>query len=123
VRPRRRVEGGREEPGCCGAGQAGGQKGDDLPVRSGAVLEPDGPGVGDRAGPGVGVVVVTRNGEPTVVMMAVDDLESLEDTIVIRRQEHTMRDLAQAAADIAAGNTLDAAELRTLMTRRTTAQE
>ena len=67
-------------------------------------------------------VVVTRNGEPTVVMMAVDDLESLEETLAILREEHTMRDLAQAEAEIAAGDTLDAAELRTLMARRTTAQ-
>jgi prevent-host-death family protein len=68
-------------------------------------------------------VVVTRNGEPTVVMMAVDDLYSLEETLAILREEHTMHDLAQAEAEVAAGDTLDATQLRSLMGRRSPAGE
>lgn len=68
-------------------------------------------------------VVVTRNGEPTVVMIAVEDLESLEETLAIVRDERTMRDLAQAEAEVAAGDTLDASALHALMARRSTAPE
>jgi antitoxin YefM len=64
-------------------------------------------------------VVVTRNGEPSVVLMAVDDLESLEETLAILRDEAAMRDLAQADAEVAAGDTLGDVELRELMARRT----
>lgn len=64
-------------------------------------------------------VVVTKNGEPTVVVMAVDDLESLEETLAILRERSTMRDLARAEAEVAAGDTLNADEIRILMARRT----
>lgn len=63
-------------------------------------------------------VVVTRNGEPTVVVMAVDDLESLEETLAILRDQSTMRDLAQAESEVAVGDTIDADELRALVASR-----
>jgi antitoxin YefM len=63
-------------------------------------------------------VVVTKNGEPAVVLMAVEDLESLEETLAILRDEATMRDLAQADAEVVSGETLDADELRDLVARR-----
>ena len=66
-------------------------------------------------------VVVTRNGEPSVVVVAVEDLESLEETLAILRDEKTMRDLASAEAEVAAGETVDADELRNLMHRRSSA--
>lgn len=35
-------------------------------------------------------VVVTKNGEPSVVVVAVEDLESLEETLAILQDEQTM---------------------------------
>jgi prevent-host-death family protein len=63
-------------------------------------------------------VTVTRNGVPAVVVVAVEDLESLEETLAILSDEDTMRQLREAEREVAAGDTLDAAELRELMARR-----
>ena len=63
-------------------------------------------------------VTVTRNGVPTVVVVAVEDLESREETLAILQEEDTMRQLRQAEREVAAGDTLDATELRELMDRR-----
>ena len=63
-------------------------------------------------------VTVTRNGVPTVVVVAVEDLESLEETLAVLQEEDTMRQLRQAEREVAAGDTLDATELRELMDRR-----
>jgi antitoxin YefM len=63
-------------------------------------------------------VTVTRNGEPAVVVMAVDDLESLEETLDILRDEATMRALAQAEQEVASGQVLNAAELQALVDLR-----
>ena len=63
-------------------------------------------------------VTVTKNGEPVVVVMAVDDLESLEETLDILRDEAVMRELAQAERDVARGDTLDAEALRALLEER-----
>jgi len=63
-------------------------------------------------------VVVTKNGEPSVVVMAVEDLESIEETLAILRDERAIRELAQAEAEVSAGETVDAVDLRKLMARR-----
>lgn len=63
-------------------------------------------------------VVVTKNGEPSVVVMAVGDLESLEETLAILSDEKAMHELAQAEAEVSAGETVDADELREMMARR-----
>jgi antitoxin YefM len=63
-------------------------------------------------------VTVTKNGVPTVVVVAVEDLESLEETLAILSDEDTMRQLREAEREVAAGDTLDATELRELMDRR-----
>jgi antitoxin YefM len=63
-------------------------------------------------------VTVTKNGEPVVVVMAVDDLESLEKTLDILQDEAVMRELAQAERDVATGETLDAEALRALLEER-----
>jgi prevent-host-death family protein len=63
-------------------------------------------------------VTVTKNGVPTVVVMAVEDLESLEETLAILSDEETMRQLREAERDVAEGNTIDATQLRQLMARR-----
>ena len=63
-------------------------------------------------------VTMTKNGVPTVVVVAVEDLESLEETLAILAEEDTMRQLREAEIEVAAGDTLDATELRELMDRR-----
>ena len=63
-------------------------------------------------------VTVTKNGVPAVVVVAVEDLESLEETLAILADEDTMRQLREAEREVAAGDTLDAVELRELMDRR-----
>lgn len=60
-------------------------------------------------------VTVTKNGIPTVVVVAVEDLESLEETLAILGDQDTMRQLREAEREVAAGDTLDAAELRELL--------
>lgn len=63
-------------------------------------------------------VVVTRNGEPAVVVMAVEDLESLEETLAILQDQRSMADLAEAEAAIIAGDTVDADALRAMIETR-----
>jgi antitoxin YefM len=48
-------------------------------------------------------VTVTVHGRPSAVLLAVDDLESLEETIAILSDSEAMRQLAQAEAEIAGG--------------------
>ncbi len=64
-------------------------------------------------------VIVTRNGEPAVAVIAVDDLESLEETLAILQSKATMRELERAEHEVASGDTLTADELRALAMRRT----
>ena len=68
-------------------------------------------------------VVVTRNGVPTVVVIAYEDLQSLEETLAILRDEATMRELEHAEAEVAAGDTVDADELRRMMSARRAERE
>lgn len=63
-------------------------------------------------------VVVTRRGEPVVVVVAVDDLESLEETLTILQNDTVVDELALAEQELAVGDTLDAEELRALADRR-----
>jgi antitoxin YefM len=63
-------------------------------------------------------VVVTKNGEPSVVVVAVEDLESLEETLAILTDEKALRDLTLAEAEVNAGEVVDADGLRDLMARR-----
>lgn len=67
-------------------------------------------------------VTVTRNGIPTVVVVAVEDLESLEETLAILSEEDTMRQLREAEREVAAGDTLDAAEVRELMAGKSSSE-
>jgi prevent-host-death family protein len=63
-------------------------------------------------------VTVTKNGVPVVVVMAVDDLESLEETLDILRDEAVIRELARAERDVAKGDTLGAEAMRALLEER-----
>lgn len=48
-------------------------------------------------------VTVTVHGRPSAVLLAVEDLESLEETIAILSDPEAMRQLAESEADIAHG--------------------
>lgn len=63
-------------------------------------------------------VVITRNGQPTGVLMSNDDLEALEETLDVLSTPGLLRSLAEGEADVAAGDVLDEAGLRALMAGR-----
>lgn len=59
-------------------------------------------------------VTVTVHGRPTAILLAVDDLESLEETIAVLSDAEVMRALAEADVELARGegdnqDSLDAA--------------
>jgi prevent-host-death family protein len=57
-------------------------------------------------------VVITRNGRPEAVLMAVSDLEALEETLDLLSTPGALEQIRQAEADITAGVAVDADELR-----------
>jgi antitoxin YefM len=56
-------------------------------------------------------VTVTVHGRPSAVLVAVEDLERLEETLAILRDTETMRRLAESDAELARGEEVTAAEL------------
>lgn len=66
-------------------------------------------------------VTVTVHGRPSAVLIAVDDLESLEETIAILFDTDTMRRLADAEAELARGEGESEEELAAAMRRRSDA--
>jgi antitoxin YefM len=52
-----------------------------------------------------GRVVITKHGRPAAVVLAMDDLESLEETLAILSDPTLMADLREAEADVARGRT------------------
>lgn len=64
-------------------------------------------------------VVITRNGRPEAVIIAVSDLEALEETLDLLSTPGAVEQIRQAEADIAAGQAIDADELRRQMAART----
>jgi antitoxin YefM len=63
-------------------------------------------------------VVVTRNGRPEAVIIAVSDLEALEETLNLLSTPGAAEQIRQAEADIVAGQAIDADELRRQMAAR-----
>lgn len=63
-------------------------------------------------------VVITRNGRPEAVLMAVSDLESLEETLDLLTTPGALDQIREAEEDIAAGRTIGADELRRLLAER-----
>jgi antitoxin YefM len=57
-------------------------------------------------------VVVTRHGRPAAVIMSVQDLESLEETLEILSVPGAVDDIRSAEREIDSGQYLTAAELR-----------
>jgi prevent-host-death family protein len=63
-------------------------------------------------------VVITRNGRPEVVLIALSDLEALEETLDLLSTPGAVEQIRQAEADIAAGAAVDADELRRQLASR-----
>jgi prevent-host-death family protein len=51
-------------------------------------------------------ILVTRNGRPSFVLMSPDDLESLEESLDILRDDELMESLRRSRAEAAAGQRL-----------------
>ncbi len=63
-------------------------------------------------------VRVTRNGRDYVVLMSVEDLESMEATIELLSDRVALAQLREAEAEIAAGDVTTAEEMAELMQQR-----
>jgi len=63
-------------------------------------------------------VTVTVHGRPSAVLVAVEDLEALEETIVVLSDSEAMRQLAQSDAELARGEGESEADLAEAMRRR-----
>ena len=63
-------------------------------------------------------VTVTVHGHASAVMLAVEDLESLEETLAILSDRATMHRLAESEAELARGEVVSADELAETMRRR-----
>lgn len=61
---------------------------------------------------------ITRNGEPAAVLVSHAELEALRETIAILSDATLVADIRQAEADIAAGDTVNAEEIRKSMQAR-----
>jgi prevent-host-death family protein len=63
-------------------------------------------------------VVITRNGRPEAVLMAVSDLQALEETLDLLSTPGAIEQIHQAESDLAADEGVDADELRRLLAAR-----
>jgi prevent-host-death family protein len=63
-------------------------------------------------------VLITKNGREYVVLIAVEDLESIEATLELLADPAAQRRLRKAERDVAAGRAVDADGLREAMARR-----
>ena len=60
-------------------------------------------------------VIVTRNGRPVAVLVSPDELEVLEETLAILSDPDARARLEEARGAVAGGDTVDEAQLRTLL--------
>jgi antitoxin YefM len=67
-------------------------------------------------------VVITRNGRPEAVILAVSDLEALEETLDLLSTPGALEEIRAAEAEVARGEAIDAEELRRLMAERAHAE-
>jgi prevent-host-death family protein len=63
-------------------------------------------------------VTVTVHGRPSAVLLSVEDLERLEETLSILGDPATLRRLAESDAELARGEVLTAEDLAEAMRRR-----
>jgi antitoxin YefM len=61
-----------------------------------------------------GRVVITKHGRPAAVMLSLEDLESLEETLAILSDPELVAAVRQADAEIAAGGTTELSEQEAL---------
>lgn len=66
-------------------------------------------------------VTVTVHGRPSAVLVSVEDLQRLEETVAILSDPATMQRLADSDAEIARGETVSADDLADAMRQRRTA--
>jgi antitoxin YefM len=57
-------------------------------------------------------ILITKHGRPAAVLVAAEDLESLQETVYWLSQPRVKETIAEAEADIAAGHTVGSDELR-----------
>ncbi len=63
-------------------------------------------------------VTVTVHGHPSAVLVALEDLEQLEETLAILRDPDTMARLASSDAELARGELISSDELAEVMRQR-----
>lgn len=63
-------------------------------------------------------LTVTKNGHEAVVIMAVEDLESLEATLELLRDPAAQRRIAESEAEIARGEWFDEEAVRAMVRRK-----
>ena len=63
-------------------------------------------------------VTVTVHGHPSAVLVALEDLEQLEETLAILRDADTMARLAPSDAELARGESVSSDELAEIMRQR-----
>jgi antitoxin YefM len=63
-------------------------------------------------------VTVTVHGRPSAVLVALEDLERLEETLEILQDPETMKRLASSDAELARGESVSAEELAETIRRR-----
>ena len=51
-----------------------------------------------------GRLVITKHGRPAVVVMSIDDLESLEETLEVMGNRRLLTEISEAMAEIGAGD-------------------
>jgi antitoxin YefM len=61
-----------------------------------------------------GRVVITKHGRPAAVMLSLEDLESLEETLAILSDPELVAAIREADAEIAAGSTTELSEQEAL---------
>jgi prevent-host-death family protein len=68
-------------------------------------------------------VVITRNGRPEAVILALSDLEALEETLDLLSTPGALEEIRAAEAEVGRGEAIDAEELRRLMAERVRAEQ
>ena len=63
-------------------------------------------------------VHITKNGRDYVVLLAAEDLESIEATLELLADPHAQQRIQESERDIALGDVLDEAEVRALLAHR-----
>ena len=63
-------------------------------------------------------VEITRNGEPAAVLISHEELTALRETVALLSDPQAVADIAEGLADIGAGRTTDAEDLRASMAAR-----